>query len=741
MNDASLKRSEIEMAPFAERNRAGSAEETNQLPVVSQYLKIALRWKWLILGAVAFALILGVLFTLLSTPQYTATTRLEINREGSRIVNVADVQPDTSDIDLEFYQTQYGLLMSRSLAQRVATQLRLADNPRFFELYGKTERVEELIANPPVGYGGPNEIRNRVAVDTLLENVDIAPMRLSRLVDIHVQSPDPELSARIANAWATGFIQFNLERRFEANSYARQFLEVRLAELRGRLETSERQLVGYASREALINVPVAGGPDQAGGRPQERSLTVETLAVLNQELARATADRVRAGSRVRGGQGGATSEALDNTAIASMRQRRAEAAAEYARLLTQFEPTYPPAQALAAQIQRLDQSIVREETRVQASLRNSFQDSTERERALSSRVEGLKQDFLDQRRRSIQYNILQREVDTNRELYNGLLQRYKEIGVAGGVGTNNISVVDQASVPNRPSHPRPLINLMIALLVGGVVGAGLALVREQMDETIADPSDLEKRIGVPMLGAVPTSESEDPLQELKDPKSGLIEAYLSLQTSLAFSTDHGIPRTLTVTSTRPSEGKSVTAFAIAQSLARTGAKTLLIDGDMRSPSVHGETGVTNDRGLSNYLSGTNRIEELIQRIDSEPFAILAAGPQPPNAAELLRSDRLKSLFDELVTMFDHVVVDSPPVMGLADAPIIASRTEATIFVIEARGVKARMARVALARLRQSRAVLLGAVLTKFDTRRANFGYGYDYGYGYGSAEAEKSARA
>lgn len=627
MNEVSVNRDEGQHRPLLSRARADAPpiEHGGALPIVTQYLRIAFRWKWLILGAIGLSVLVGVVFTLLSTPRYTATTRIEISRESTRIVQVADVQPEASAMDLEFYQTQYGLLGSSALAQRVATRLRLADNPQFFEMFGETDRLERLTAG--AGSASSRDIRIRLAADVLLDNVVIYPMRLSRLVDIQFISPDPAFSAQVANAWATGFIESNLERRFEATAYARRFLEQRLEQLRGRLEVSERQLVGYASNQAIINIPVAGS--DSSGRQQERSLTVDTLAALNTSLAEATADRVRAESRVTGSGGGASSEALTNSAISGMRQQRAEAAAEYSRLLIQFEPQYPAARALAAQIAQLDRSIAREEARVQSSLRNAFQDSVGRENALGRRVEGLKQDFLDQRRRSIQYNIFQRDVDTNRQLYDGLLQRYKEIGVAGGVGTNNISIVDVAQVPDRPSHPRPLINLLVALLAGAVLGIGLAVVREQIDETLTDPTDIEKRIGLPLLGTIPKSESDNPLAELKDPKSNLIEAYLSVQTNLAFSTDHGVPRTLAVTSTRPAEGKSVTAFAIAYSLARHGARTLLLDADMRSPSIHALVGIDNHKGLSNYLAGTDNLDELIRRPENEPFSVLTAGPQPP----------------------------------------------------------------------------------------------------------------
>ncbi|MEA3015121.1 MAG: polysaccharide biosynthesis transport protein [Sphingomonadales bacterium] len=734
MNDVSFNRDDRDDALAGRRDASHAHAEPapGAVPVVTQYLRIAIRWKWLILSMVVATMLLALIFTLLATRQYTATARVEIARDSNRVVNVADVQPETSVIDAEFYQTQYGLLEAQSLAERVGRNLRLAEDPAFFRLFGENE-IADMLASRSAASRSPAERdrRFKAATKILLDHLSISPIRLSRLVDIRWTSPDPALSTRVANAWAAGFIEGNLERRFEATSYARRFLEQRLEQLRGRLEESERQLVGYASRESIINIPVATNP----GQSQERSITADSLAALNIALSQATADRVQAQSRVRSSRQGAVSEALTNPAIGAMRQRRAEAAAEYARLMTQFEPGYPPAQALASQVRTLDQSIAREEARVQSSLGETYNASVDRERMLNERVEGLKQSFLDQRRRSIQYNIFQRDVDTNRQLYDGLLQRYKEVGIAGGVGTNNISIVDPAQPPRRPSSPRPLINLLLAMLVGTGLGVGLALVREQMDETITDPSDLEKKIGLPLLGAIPKSEGSDTINEVRDPKSNVLEAYLSVQTSLAFSTDHGIPKTLTVTSTRPAEGKTTTAFAIAYMLARGGARTLLVDADMRSPSIHADLGLPNAVGLSNYLSGGDKIEDLIQKSDGNPFDIMTAGPQPPNAAELLRGQRLETLLAQLSANYDHVVIDSPPVMGLSDAPIIASHTDGTLFVVEARGVKARMAELAIGRLRQARAHLLGTVLTKFDSRRAHFGYGYDYGYGYGSSKS------
>ena len=358
-------------------------------------------------------------------------------------------------------------------------------------------------------------------------------------------------------------------------------------------------------------------------------------------------------------------------------------------------------------------------------------------------MEALKSDYLNLRSRSIQYNIYQQEVDTNRALYDALLQRYKEIGVAGGVGINNVSVIDQAEVPGGPSSPRLIFNLALAFVGGLGLGGLLALGLEQIDEMIDDPAEIGRRLGLPLLGTVPKIDNVDPTVALLDRKSELVEAYLTIQTSLAFVTEHGAPRSFAVTSTRPAEGKSTTAFALATMLARAQRKVILIDGDMRSPSVHHLIGIDHDRGLSNFLSGQEDIETLTFPVEDFGLTAMTAGPLPPNAAELLTGNRLSMLVDRLLETYDHVVIDSPPVMGLADAPLIASHVEGIVYAVESHGIRASQVKTALSRLISTNARIFGAVLTKFQTRKANYGYGYgyEYGYGYGRDTLAEAKRA
>lgn len=707
------------------------------MPLTRQYLRIVLRWRYVILGAVVACAILSLIITLLMTPQYTATSTIEISRESGQLTNFQGVERETSIADQEFYQTQYGLLRSRLLAERVATQLRLIDDKSFFEQFGvDQDRSGFTEVNGRYAAAGSPE-RRRIAGEVLLKQIGIAPTRLSRLVEVKFTGPDPAFAQRVANAWADNFIQTNLERKVQATSYGRNLLQRELGQAKERLDGSQRQLVTYAEQQRIINLPAQGsGPNQTA----ERSIVADELASLNAALSQSTADRIQAEARFReAGRGGQSSEALRNQAINTLRQRRAELAADYQRLMVQFTPDYPPARAAQSQIDQIDRAIVREESRVSGSVEAEYRQANERENALRQRVDRLKTNYLDLRRRSIQYNIFQQEVDTNRALYDGLLQRFKEIGVAGGVGINNIVIVDPADVPQRPSSPRLLLNLIVALLAGLGIGGGLAFALEQMDEAIADPGEVERRLGLPLLGSVPKVEGTEPREALLDRKSDLVDAYLAIQTSLGFTTEHGIPRSLAVTSTRPAEGKSTTALAITTMLARSGKRAILVDGDMRSPSVHHLGGVDHDRGLSNFLAGQDDIEQLTFDMKKLGFTAMSAGPIPPNAAELLTGQRLQLLIARLLETYDHVVIDSPPVMGLADAPLIASQVEGVVYAVESHGIRSSLVKTALQRLLSANAHVLGGILTKFEARKAHYGYGYEYGYGYGREKPAERA--
>lgn len=707
---------------------------------LAHVLGVLKKRRLLIAGVVVAALLAGLIITLLMTPQYTSSAVVEIQRETRNFTNVDGVDSKTSStVDPEFYETQAGLLRSVALADNVATDARLQDNPQFFKMFGSSKAKNWFNDQRLIPGASTRSERVREASEILLNHLKVSIQRQSRLATISFTSPDARFSKKIVDSWTAHFVQATLDRRYAATAYARKFLEDRLGQLRTRIDQAERQLVDYAARQDIVNLPSEAPTQPGASAPPERSLVAENLVALNKELSVATAQRIAAQSRL-GANGGDVEEALANTGISQMRTKRAELAAQYADMMQRFDAGYGPARAIKAQLDTLDRSITREEGRVRSTLQETYEAAQQREAGLTSRVNQLKSSLFDLRRRSTQYNILTREVDTNRQLYDALLQRYKEIGVAGGIGVNNIAVVDAGDLADKPSSPRLILNLAFAFLGGLLVGVALAFALDQLEDSLSDPAEVAELLRIPLIGVVPKVDDE-PLTAMRDAKSPLSEAYFSVQTSLALATTHGFPRALVVTSSRPNEGKSLTSFALAKTLAVQGRKVVLVDGDMRSPSIHHMIGLDALPGLSSVLTSGATVQGVIQATDIANLAIVAAGTTPPSAAELLAGNQFKEVLRQLLEMFDHVVIDAPPVMGFADAPLIANQVEGVCFVIEAHGTNKSSARTAIARLRNGDTTIFGAVVTKFDSKRAFSGYGYDYGYGYGYGESVKIERA
>ena len=700
---------------------------------LAAYWRLALKHRILIVGCFLAALAIGAAMTLLMTPIYTAKATLQIDREAARVFTSDDVSPrESMQQGEDFYQTQYGLLSSRSLAERVIASLGLAGSDKALEKLGI--KVPEA-----TGSAAAQVERRRAAVLAAVQaNLHVTPVRGSRLVAIGFDNPNPAVAAEVANGFAENFIQANLDRKYESSSYARTFLEERIAQTKGRLEEAERQLVAYASAQQIVNVGQTSEGENGAGSTE--SLTSSSLAALNRSLSDVRAQRIEAQERWRSARSASLMtlpEVLANPSIQALTEQRALLTAEYQQKLSLYQPDYPEMVRLKAQIEERDDQIRTIASNIRTSIQSQYVIATNQERALQAQVSGLTGDALDLRDRSTQYNILQRELDTTRTLYEALLQRYKEVGVTGDVTSNNISIVDTATPPAKPSKPDMLINLALAALFGLGLGIVAAVVLEALDETLATPDDVESKLSIPVLGVVPMlDKGQTTLSALGDTKSGFSEAYYSLLTALQFSTPNGAPSSILVSSARPGEGKSTTAYSVALNLARVGKRVLLIDGDLRNPSMHRVVGVDNERGMSNLLSGSADLTTVVKRTLHDNLYFIPCGPLPPNPAELWGGDRLRHFIAEARATYDNVVIDGPPVLGFADAPLLAASVGGVLFVLESRGTRRGQARGALGRLRVGQARLLGAVLTKFNTKTTSYGgYDYSYDYNYGNPDA------
>ena len=704
--------------------------------MLRHYWRILYKRRYLILALTALGVAIGIFVSMMTRPEYAGTVMVQVAREEAKVLNIEGVEQEGGGprFDAEFYQTQYALLKSRSISELVVSDQGLADNFWFLADFDE-QKVPEVRALPRTQ-------RFAMATKMVNRNTVVTPIRLSSIVNVTYKSPNPQMAATIANAVAQHFVESNLTRRYEAAAYARQFLQTRLNMVRARLERSERAAVQYAQQQGLIKIRTG-----TGDAASEQSILATDLSSLSEELAEARAQRAQAEAQFRAGTGGnIAAQSLSNLTLGRLREQRADLLGQLSKLESNFGPEYPTVVALRSQINEIDRQMSREEGRVSSSvsqdLGGRYRQALATERALQARVDGLKSQLLGEQGRSIKFNIIQRDVDTNRALYDALLQRFKEVGIAGGIGTNNISIVDKALPPTSPFKPNYPLNVAIGLILGLICGAAAAVVRENMEDAALQPGDVQQKLGVPLLGVTPRLTGEvDVLAALKEPKSPLAEAYFSILTSLQFSTPHGAPKSMMLTSAQAQEGKSTTSVALALALVRVGARVLLIDSDMRNPSLHKSFDRQLGRGLSNVLTGSGQLGEYLQDSGVANLSLLMAGPIPPNPAELLSADSIIRVLDEATKRFDHVIVDGPPVLGLADAPLLSRAVEGTVLVVEAGRTPATRARHAIERLLGVRTHIIGAVLTKFDLKTTGYGYGYGYGYEYqyGRKEAAQPA--
>jgi len=681
-------------------------------------VRIIHHWRWLVLGAVAAGFVGAVLITLLTTPIYRAWVTLEANPPTFSVSEDQSREREASNTDsYDFVATQVGLVSSKSVAERTAQELNLANNPAVVP--------QNIDASQ----------RLKIATGVVSRGLKVIPPQQGQLIKFSYDSSSPQLAAMVANGVADSFINSALQRRYEASAYARNFLERQIAKTRGDLERSERSLVAYAQQQGIINT---AGPDGKQSSGDTGSLQGESLVTLNKALADATARRVAAEGAYRQTLAtGPTSEVTQSTQ--ALRQQQATLEAEYQQKRTFMKPEHPEMLSLRSQIDELSKQIARESAQMSSGRNNTllseYRAAASAERALQARVAGLKGDVLNLRGRSIQYNILQREVDTNRSLYDALLQRYKEIGVAGGVGTAPVSIVDRADVPGLPFKPNLFLNLLFGLGAGLVAGVAGAVGLEFFTDTIKTREDVRKKLSIPCLGAVPKTAARDAfVEDLKNPTSAVSEAYSAIVAALRFSTEAGMPKVLLITSTNSAEGKSSTALALAQNFARREKSVLLVDADLRKPAFKAGTDKV---GLSKLLTTEDPLRGHVLETQHPNLSLLPSGPVPPNPADLLSTGRIRKIIAEAEDQFDLVLLDGPPTLGLADAPLLASAASHVMFVVESGSTRTRAGIEALNRLEATGAHVLGAALTKASAD-ASYGYGrYGYGYAYGRRSVDK----
>jgi capsular exopolysaccharide synthesis family protein len=696
-------------------------------PELRTLLRALHRNRTWVAAILAAALLAGCALTLLTTPRYVAVASVRMDQQGDRAFDTAAVEARTSSDADGFLQTQADVLRSRSLSLRVARRLRLLDEPSFF--------AAMAAAPPPDGPSAAARAQRREAVLTLLKtHLSVDVPRNSRVATIAYTSADPGSAARIANAYASEFLLASRERELESSAEAREFLSRQIASARLRLEQSERALNAYARAAQLIRT---GGEGRGAGASE--SITSASLAQLNAAANEARAGRIAAEQKWRSVAGSSLlsiPEVLANPAVQRLLEQRAAGAAEIQRERVRHLSDYPSVRQLETQQAEIERQATGLAVAIRSSLYDQYRDAAGREQALAAQVEGLKGATLAEQDRSVQYTILAREADTNRTLYEGLLQRFKTLTAAAGGSTSNLSILDRAEPPLTPSAPSLLLNVLAALAGGLVIAGAAVLAREHLDDALRSPEEVETRLGLPLLGAIPRVRAMEVAN--LDTSTPANEAYAALAGALLHATPRGLPRTLLVTSAEPGEGKSTSSIAIADALARLGKRVVLVDADLRRPALERMLGVVRPGGLSGVVLRQVPLDWAIQPAASLGFAVLASGGTPPSPSELLGGAGMADTLASLAERFDVVVLDGPPVLGLADAPMLASQVEATLVVVAADRRSPAVTEQALRRLHAGGGAVLGVLLTKFDLRGSRLGRAY-YGAGYRQAPPAPAA--
>ncbi|MBK8507143.1 MAG: polysaccharide biosynthesis tyrosine autokinase [Candidatus Competibacteraceae bacterium] len=682
----------------------------------------------------------------LMTPTYRASLTLQIDREDLRVVKIEEVTPaETTGTSLDYYPTQYELLKSRNLAQRVIDQLNLGDRlpeqsvlssiKRWLatQFKGLNNYIIGKKAEPP-----PQAAHAAVVMQAFSNALVVDPVRNSRLVKLYYNSVEPELAASVLNTLAKAFVDLNLERRFEASQYARNFLQERLQQIKAKLEDSEREMVEFATKQGIVNV----------SGDENKDIVAQRLADLNIGLAAVEKQRIGAEAVYRkmlDTRGHGLSQVLDSKIIQDLKDSKAKLEAQYQENLKIYKPAYPIMVQLRGQIDQTNRQIEQEVANIRGAITTTYEAAKTEESLLRTKLDQIKGDVLNLQGHNIQLSILRREADTNRELYNGLLQRYKEIGAAAGIGTNNISVVDEATPPIFPYKPNLPLYTLLALVIGLMGGIGLAFLREHFDDTFKQPEEIEKLLGLSVLGFIPWIQRKRgetrPVALMSNDKPGspLAEAYRSLGATLVFSTSSGMPRSLAVTSATIGEGKSTSVVNLGIQFARAGKKVLLIDADLRNPVLHRLFEINNDVGLTNLLTGDQARSANIAKSTQVPdLFVITSGPMAPNPAELLAGSKMVDLLALASEKFDQILVDSPPVMGLADALILGNLCDGTLLSIDMNHTRRDYIRAACKRLRGARVHLIGVLLTKIQAHYGTYSYYHDSNYYSGVASSVKN---
>ncbi|BDG03446.1 GumC family protein [Anaeromyxobacter oryzae] len=717
------------MPPTADPQGPVLREEGDQLDLHA-YWRVLLRRRWTVLAVFAAAVLLTLVVTLRQTRIYAGTATLIIELQAPKVLNNKDVQDvvetGTSSFwsSKEYFETQYRIITSRAVAQRVVEKLQLAQDQRFLGLDGMKDEAKLKDALQKVD-----------PVETLQERLSVVPVKDSRVVHIIVEDRDPKWAATIANAVADAYIAESLSVRSTTTQSASDWLEQQLADLEAKLAQSADALFAFKQSHDIVSTTWE----------DRQTVVTQRIAAINDALTKTQVQRATLAARnellaktVEGlkedPQADATVLSNQNMAIPELKVRYLDAKLECADVTSRYLENHPRVEACAAKMAAARQNLDREIQNTVGAARREYDETVEAERKLGQLLERAKAESFGLNQFEREYLSLKRTYDNNQRLYEMVLQRLKETGVTGMLQMSNVRVLDRAEPPEWPVRPRPVRNLALAVLLGLAGGVGFAFLLESLDTTITTREQIEERLRLPFLGIIPRIEkAADHSPELavhSAPTSAAAECLRSIRTNLLFMSPEKPLRTILVTSSGPGEGKTTTAAALAATMANSGNRVLLVDADMRRPRVHKVFGVPTGSGLSSLILGDGSLDASIVRTDVPNLDVLPCGPVPPNPAELLHTANFATLVQEMSRRYDRVVIDSPPAGVVADAIVIATKVDGTLVVVKAGQTSRDVAARTVRSLADVKARLFGSVLNELDLQDRRYAQYYYYRSSY-----------
>lgn len=708
------------------------------------YWRTIVRRRWLIIPFFLATVFVTGVITLKQTRVYDATTTIIIDLQAPKVLDKDTVQDVVETgtggywYSKEFYETQYKVITSRAVAQRVVDRLQLAQNLRFLDLDGIDDPVEL------------ERKKQRIdPVQVFLKNLKIEPVKDSRIVRLRFEDEDPQLAAQIANTLAESYIAENLSVKTVTTQNASEWLEGQLADLERKLEESGKALFEFKKSHDIV----------ATSWEDRQSMVTQRLNQINDALTRARVKRAELQARndaiVAVGESidkpGSEVEALqpvaNSIAIQQIKLRYVETRSECADLRSRYGDNHPRLQACTQKLEETRQGLRDEIKTALNAAGQEYQEVLKTERNLKTLLAETKSDAFDLNQYERDYLELKRSYDNNQRLYELVLKRLKDTGVSGMLQVSNVRILDRARPANKPVRPDLVRNMALALLLGLLGGIGLAFGAEALDQSITSQQQVEERLGLPFLGIIPSIErtKDGGAQDLivhTEPKSAVAECLRAVRTNLLFMSPEKPLRTIMVTSSGPQEGKTTTATSLAVTMTASGNRVLLVDADMRRPRIHRIFGMESRVGLSSLILGESTLAAVTQHSPVPGLDVLPCGPVPPNPAELLHTAAFQRLLAEMATSYDRVIIDSPPVGVVADAVVIGTQVDGVLVVLKATKTTKAVAQQAVKQLRDVNAPIFGAVLNDLDLTDQKYGqyaYYYRYGYYYGDSAKEKAA--